>query len=417
MEIYLVGGAVRDQLMGVEPKDKDWVVTGATPALMIELGYTQVGADFPVFLHPQTGEEYALARTERKIGKGYHGFSVDFSPEVTIEEDLARRDLTINSMAMDIDGNLIDPYGGVEDMKNMLLRHTTEAFAEDPLRVVRLARFLARFGEDWHISNGTIDLCRKISGRGELQELTPERVWKEMERALMEDHAHLFFYFLCPLGLFPEIECMKNVPQPKKWHPEGDVWNHTMLCLRRAAELGVDLETRYAVLCHDFGKAYCHKEFGNLHGHEQIGVDYIKKFSEKWRVPKKIQQLAEKTSDNHTRVHRIKELKPKKIHKLLVEVFKVDTKGYSELIRFLLACKCDAQGRGQTRVNEPYPQAYITFLYACAIRSVDKKSVVQEAIAQGKSGPAIGEAVRVAQISAIRHFQCSNEYKEVSSDV
>jgi len=413
-KVYLVGGAVRDSLLGRQSKDKDYVVVGETPATLIALGYQPVGSDFPVFLHPKTKDEYALARTERKSGKGYCGFTVDASTSVTLEEDLARRDLTINSMAMDAKGNIIDPFNGQADLKNKILRHTTDAFAEDPVRVLRIARFLARFGEQWSIHPDTQALMKQLKASGELAHLVPERVWNETEKALSEKHPQLFFQALNGLGIFPEIESMQGIPQPEKHHPEGDVYIHTMLVLKRAADLGFDVETRFAALTHDFGKAYCYQQYGNLRGHEQIGIKIINEFCERLKVPNKFKALAVLTSDNHTRCHKLLELTPKKIHKLIVEKMNAIVHPH-RFLQFLQACLCDAQGRGETFVNKDYPQLQFAQSLLNALHQLDKKAIVQRAISQGKSGPHIGTAMREAEINCLRDYLTefkNNENKE-----
>ena len=407
-KVYLVGGAVRDSLLGHQSKDKDYVVVGETPATLIALGYQPVGSDFPVFLHPKTKEEYALARTERKSGKGYIGFTVDASTSVTLEEDLARRDLTINSMAMDDQANIIDPFNGQADLKNKILRHTTAAFAEDPVRVLRIARFLARFGEQWSIHPDTQALINKLKESGELANLVPERVWNETEKALNEKHPQLFFQALNSLGLFPEIEAMQGIPQPKNHHPEGDVYIHTMLVLKRAADLGFDVETRFAALTHDFGKAYCYQKYGNLHGHEQVGIKVINEFCERLKVPNKLKALAVLTSDNHTRCHKLFELTPKKVHKLIVE--KMNALEHPQrFLQFLQACLCDAQGRGEDFVNKDYPQFQLAQSLLNALKQIDRKAIVQQAISRGKSGRLIGAAMREAEINCLR--DCLTELK------
>lgn len=407
-KVYLVGGAVRDSLLGHQSKDKDYVVVGETPATLIALGYQSVGSDFPVFLHPKTKEEYALARTERKNGKGYTGFTVDASTSVTLEEDLARRDLTINSMAMDDQGNIIDPFNGQADLKNKILRHTTAAFAEDPVRVLRIARFLARFGEQWSIHPDTQALMNKLKESGELANLVPERVWNETEKALSEKHPQLFFQALNGLGLFPEIEAMQGIPQPKNHHPEGDVYIHTMLVLKRAADLGFDIETRFAALTHDFGKAYCYQQYGNLLGHEQRGIKVINEFCERLKVPNKLKALTVLTSDNHTRCHKLFELTPKKVHKLIVEKMNALEHPY-RFLQFLQACLCDAQGRGEDFVNKDYPQFQLAQSLLNALKQLDRKAIVQQAISRDKSGPLIGAAMREAEINCLR--DCLTELK------
>lgn len=401
--VYLVGGAVRDSLLGHESKDKDYVVVGATTSTMSSLGFQSIGSDFPVFLHPETKDEYALARTERKNGKGYTGFSVDASTSVTLDEDLARRDLTINSMALDVNGNVIDPFNGQVDLKNKVLRHTTEAFVEDPVRVLRVARFLARYGEEWTIHPDTYALMKQLRDIGELTHLVSERVWKETEKALGEKYPQLFFEALNGLGIFPEIEAMVGVPQPENHHPEGDVYKHTMLVVKRSADLSFDIETRFAALTHDFGKAYCHQERGNLIGHEQAGIAVIEAFCERLKVPNRFKALATLTSDNHTRCHKLFELTPKKLHKLIIENMNA-LEHPKRFQQFLQACLCDAQGRGETFVNRAYPQLLLAQSLLIALTQLDKKAVVQLAISQGKIGPDIGGAVREAEIKSLRVF-------------
>ncbi|MDM7860448.1 multifunctional CCA addition/repair protein [Alteromonas sp. ASW11-36] len=403
LNVYLVGGAVRDQLMGKDAHDKDYVVVGATPVQMKKLGYQSVGADFPVFLHPETKDEYALARTERKSGRGYHGFVVDASESVTLEEDLARRDLTINSMAQDASGNIVDPFNGQQDLANKVLRHTTEAFCEDPVRVLRVARFLARFGDDWSIHADTLALMQQMQIDGELDHLVAERVWKEMEKALGEPHPDLFFKTLDGLGIFPEIEVMHGVEQPQQYHPEGDVFIHTMLTLRRAAELGFSRETVFACLTHDFGKPVTYQMHGNLHGHEQAGVSVVEAFCERWRVPTRYKQLGMLTSENHTRLHRMFELTPKKLHRLIITSMNA-LEHPERFEQFVQACQCDAQGRGETLREKPYKQADFARTLVNDMKAFDKKAAVQEALSRGRTGPAIGEAVRVSEIDWIRQY-------------
>jgi len=413
-QVYLVGGAVRDHLLGLDSHDKDYVVVGASVPQMEELGFMSVGKDFPVFLHPKTKQEYALARVERKVGKGYTGFSVDASEKVTLEEDLARRDLSINAMAMDKNGKLIDPFNGQEDLNNKVLRHTTAAFKEDPVRVLRIARFLARYGSDWTIHPTTLDLIAEIKEAGELEHLVPERVWKETEKALGEKSPQLYFETLNGLGLFPEIEAMQNIPQPAEHHPEGDVFVHTMLVLKRAADLNFDLPTRFAALVHDFGKPVSFAKYKTLHGHEAAGVPIIEAFCDKWRVPNKLKSLASLTSDNHLRCHRIFELQPRTIHKMMIERFNA-VKQPERFLQFVQACQCDAQGRGKTKVNVPYPQAALCRFLLSGLQALDTKAVVKEAVEAGKSGPSLGDAVRIAQINEIRRLLKQFEQDEPAS--
>ncbi|PKH92102.1 multifunctional CCA addition/repair protein [Pseudoalteromonas sp. 78C3] len=402
-KVYLVGGAVRDKLLNIKSKDNDYVVIGETPKTMESLGFVPIGSDFPVYLHPKTKEEYALGRTERKSGKGYTGFVVDASPTVTLEEDLARRDLTINSMALDEHGNIIDPFNGQTDLQNKTLRHTTEAFVEDPVRVLRIARFLARYGSDWRIHPSTYALMRELKNKGELNHLVPERVWLETEKALGEKYPELYFEALQGLGIFPELERMVNVPQPANHHPEGDVFVHTMLVLRRAADLNFNLETRFAALTHDFGKALSFKKYGNLRGHEREGVAVIEAFCERLKVPNRFRDVGVLTSDNHTLCHTIDQLRPQTIHKLIVTSLNALVHP-ERFIAFTQACQCDAQGRGETLVDKPYPQAAKLRAIHTELQKMDKKLVVQNALKNGKKGPEIGEEVKLAEINCIKAF-------------
>lgn len=402
-QVYLVGGAVRDKLLNIQSKDNDYVVIGETPEVMEALGFLPIGSDFPVFLHPHTKEEYALGRTERKSGKGYTGFVVDASPNVTLEEDLARRDLTINSMALDENGTVIDPFNGQDDLKNKVLRHTTHAFVEDPVRVLRIARFLARYGSEWSIHPSTTALMQELKNKGELEHLVPERVWLETEKALGEKHPELYFQALDGLGIFPEIEQMKSTPQPANHHPEGDVFVHTMLVLRRAADLNFNLETRFAALTHDFGKALSYKKQGNLRGHEREGVAVVEAFCERLKVPNRFRDIGVLTSDNHTLCHTLEQLRPQTIHKLIVT--NLNALVHPErFIAFTQACQCDAQGRGETLVDKPYPQAAKLRAIHNELQKMDKKQIVQDALKSGKKGPEIGETVKQAEIDCIKAF-------------
>lgn len=403
--VYLVGGAVRDMFLNKSSIDKDYVVVGSTFKQMIALGFKPIGKDFPVFLHPKTKEEYALARTERKTGPGYTGFAVDASESITLEEDLARRDLTINSMAMNVDGDIIDPYNGQHDLKNKILKHTTNAFSEDPLRVLRLARFRARYGYDWSIHKSTSDLVKQIKQSGELDFLVAERVWKETEKALLEDNPQLYFETLNELGvlqsLFPELFDMHDVPQPAMHHPEGDVFKHTMLVLKRSADLGYGLETRFAALTHDFGKAINFKELGHLRGHELRGVAVIESFCERLRIPNKLKNLAKLTSELHLKCHRIAELKPTTLQKMLI--VQLNALKNPELFnQFIDACQCDAQGRGPTLVNKPYPSADQARFIVSKLEKLDAKKIVSDAQKKGKTGSELGDALRIAQIECIK---------------
>jgi tRNA nucleotidyltransferase (CCA-adding enzyme) len=329
MKQFLVGGAVRDMLMGLEPKDRDYVVVGSSPEQMEAAGFEKVGADFPVFLHPETGDEYALARREKKTGTGYLGFTSEFSPDVTLEEDLGRRDLTVNSIAMErmkdteffVEGDeghfaVFDPYGGKDDLTAKVLRHTSNAFEEDPVRVLRLARFRARFGPDWTVASETVTLVASMAKRGTLNELTAERVWKELSRALMEPHPRLFFDTLLECDalhvLFPEVYRLKTALEARRWHPEGDAMEHTMLVLTQAAENDFDLESRFAALVHDFGKGLTPRDQLPKHyGHDVKGVAVVEEFCNRLTVPAKMRDRAMKATRYHMSMHKLGELNPK----------------------------------------------------------------------------------------------------------
>lgn len=328
MRYYKVGGCVRDHMMGVQSQDVDWVVTGATEAELLAnppffiQSFTKVGAEFPVYLSDR-GEEWALARRERKNGKGYHGFAVEFGPEVTVEEDLSRRDLTINAMAIEChdDGKtrlvaLIDPFGGQNDLEAKVLRHTSDAFQDDPVRVLRLARFRARFGSDWTVAPETVALVSQMAKKGVLNELTAERVWKELSRALMEDHARLFFDTLLECDalhvLFPEVYRLKTALEARRWHPEGDAYEHTMLVLTQAVRFGFRLEARLACLVHDFGKGLTPRDqLPKHHGHEMTGVPVARDFCNRLTVPSKMRDRVMKTTRYHMHMHKLDVLNPK----------------------------------------------------------------------------------------------------------
>ena len=319
MKTYLVGGAVRDTLLQRDVSERDWVVLGATPEQMQALGYQQVGKDFPVFLHPKTKDEYALARTERKTGTGYTGFSFDTSTEVTLEEDLLRRDLTVNAMAMDENGDLIDPFNGQQDLNNRILRHVSDAFIEDPLRVFRVARFAARYAQyGFQVADETIQLMQQIVNSGELQSLSAERVWKETERSLQEPNPEVFFETLKSCGAlktwFSELDALWGVPNPPKYHPEVDTGIHTMLVLQQAAKLSNKLAVRFAALTHDLGKALTDRnKWPSHHGHEKLGIAPLTQLCQRLKVPNECKELALLTCEFHGHVHKAKELKPSTI--------------------------------------------------------------------------------------------------------
>ncbi len=400
MEVYLVGGAVRDRLLGLNVGERDWVVVGATPAELTDQGYTPVGKDFPVFLHPRTKEEYALARQERKVAPGYHGFTTVFSPDVTLEEDLKRRDLTINAMAEDAAGHIVDPYGGQRDLAQRLLRHVSAAFVEDPVRVLRVARFAARFADaGFQIAPETAALLAHMTASGEIAALTPERVWRETARALLEPRPEVFFEILRSCGalavLMPELAALHGVPQPPKWHPEVDTFVHVMLALRCAAQRQAPLTVRYAVLLHDLGKALTPQaHWPGHHGHEELGLAPIETLSQRLRAPNECRELALLTSRQHTLVHRARELRPATLMKLLAETDALRRpERFAEL---LLACECDARGR-EGLESRPYPQAdYLRAVHtaaAAATLSADER--------QGLAGPQIGAALQAKRLAAV----------------
>ena len=389
---------MRDGLLGCEVSDRDWVVVGANAEQLLTLGYRQVGADFPVFLHPVTHEEYALARTERKSGHGYKGFITDATPQVTLEEDLARRDFTINAMALRDDGVIVDPYGGRRDLAAGILRHVTAAFVEDPLRVLRGARFAARFG--FAIADETQALMRDISRAGELASLAPERVWQELRRALMEPHPELFIEVLrgCEaLGaLLPEIEGLFGVPQPPRYHPEIDTGLHVLLALKQAVRRAADEVVRFAVLTHDLGKATTPSEILPAHhGHEERGVALIETLCERLRVPREHRELAVLVSRLHTNVHRALELKASTIVRVLAQADALRRPARFE--QLLLACVIDAAGRLGLE-NRDYPQAARLRAALNVVMAVSP----QPLLARGIKGPALAEALTRARVDALR---------------
>jgi tRNA nucleotidyltransferase (CCA-adding enzyme) len=402
MDIYLVGGAVRDRLLGRPHHEHDWVVVGATPEAMLALGYRPVGKDFPVFLHPDTGEQYALARTERKTGKGYYGFATRFSPDVTLEEDLARRDLTINAMAQSASGEIIDPHGGRRDLEARVLRHVSPAFVEDPLRVLRVARFAARFAPlGFTVAPETLELMRAIVDGGELEALVPERVWVETERALGEDRPVTYFEVLRACGalgaVLPEVDALFGVPQPEKWHPEVDTGLHALQVLEVAAELTGDTTVRFAALVHDVGKGVTPREDWPRHiGHEEAGARLIERIATRLRIPNEHRELAVLAARFHARVHRVGEQRPGTVLELLEHTDAFRRRERFE--RLLLACEADARGRGPELRARPYPQAALLHAALAAAASVrlDPEALARDA------GPVIAERMRAARIEAIR---------------
>ncbi len=408
MKVYLVGGAVRDGLLGRPVHDRDYVVVGATHEEMIEKGFTQVGAAFPVYLHPETKEEYALARTERKVGDGHKGFETFFSPDVTLEEDLSRRDLTINAMAKDmVTGEIIDPFGGKHDLENMILRHTTSAFMDDPLRILRLFRFKAQLGKGWTVMTDTAALC--YNSRHKLAEISPERKWKEMEKALNSNHFKSYAEAMAVLGELPELDALRGVEQPEEHHPEGDAFIHTLLCLEQADKFKTDPWVKFAVLCHDFGKAITFRKYGNLLGHEEAGLEPVRTLCERIRVPNEYRDIALYVTEQHTRVHCIigrngqKNAKPRSVMKIFEAAGNVTSqKTYNKVAALADACFCDAKGRGPKKALLEYPQGHLLLDAFEAVYRLDTKSISSAMLEKGKSGPDIGEAIRVARIDAIR---------------
>ena len=401
MQTYLVGGYVRDKLLGLETKDRDWVVVGATAEDMLRLNYRQVGKDFPVFLHPQSNEEYALARTERKTGPGYTGFDFNASSKVTLEQDLMRRDLTINAIAMDEDGNLIDPFHGQEDIRNRILRHISPAFAEDPVRILRIARFAARFAElGFRIADETMLLMQQMVKNGEIDALVAERVWQETRRALEEKVPARFFEVLRQCGalqkLFPEIDRLFGVPQPEKYHPEIDTGIHTMMVLTQAARLSPDPQVRFAALVHDLGKGTTPREQWPRHiEHEARGVPLVEALCDRYRIPNDYRQLAVLVTRYHLHYHRAAELRDETLLKTLeaLDAFRRPDR----FERFLLACEADSRGRTGYE-DQHYEQPDI---YRRAFRAANAIQA-KEFVAQGLKGKAIREAVARARIKAIK---------------
>lgn len=404
MKIYKVGGAVRDRLLGKPVTDIDWVVVGASAEQMLAKGFRPVGSDFPVFLHPKTGEEYALARTERKSGRGYGGFVFHASPDVTLEEDLIRRDLTINAMAEDDAGTITDPYHGQRDLEARILRHVSPAFAEDPLRVLRVARFAARYaGLGFKVADETLELMRQLSASGELQALTPERCWKEISRALMEDHPHVFIDVLRQCGalevLLPEVQALFGVPQPPAHHPEIDSGIHTLSVLEQAAQHHQPLTVRWACLLHDVGKGLTPEDKWPRHiAHEHKGLRLIKAVNERFKAPRDCQELALLVGEYHTHGHRAFELKASTLLDLL-QRFDVYRRP-QRFEEFIVACEMDAKGRLGLE-ERPYPQADYLRGAAKAAQAV----AVQPLLEQGFKGPELGEALKRERLRAIHTYK------------
>jgi tRNA nucleotidyltransferase (CCA-adding enzyme) len=406
MKVYLVGGAVRDQQLEIPVTERDWCVVGATPDDLERDGYKRVGKDFPVFLHAQTGEEYALARTERKTAAGYHGFSFNTSPDITIEEDLERRDLTINAMAIDDAGKLVDPYGGQNDIREKKLRHVSDAFSEDPVRVLRVAKFAARFAElGFEVAPETMAMMKAMVGNGEVDALVPDRVWKETQEALAGRDPHTFFAVLRDCGalrsVYPEIDALFGVPQPAKWHPEIDCGVHTLMVLQQATLLSRDADVRFAALVHDLGKATTPKEHLPSHnGHERRSVKLVRNLCQRLPVPKSFRELGLLAAEFHGHCHRAFELRPETVLKVLerTDAFRREDR----FEKFLLACEADARGRTGFEGRD-YPQANYLRGALAATRGIAAADIA----ASGADGAEIGAQLRQERARAIGSFKAS----------
>lgn len=401
---YLVGGAVRDRLLGRPVRERDWVVVGASPEEMSARGFRPVGRDFPVFLHPETAEEYALARTERKTAPGYHGFTFHASSDVTLEQDLARRDLTVNAMAEDADGNLVDPFGGRADLEARLLRHVSPAFREDPVRILRLARFLSRFHHlGFRVADETLALCRTMVDDGEVDALVPERVWQELSRALMEPTPSAFVRLLRDCGalarVLPEVDALFGVPQRADYHPEVDSGVHTLMALDQAARLSGVLPVRFAALVHDLGKAVTPADILPSHReHERRGLPLVEAVCQRLRVPNACRELARLVTRHHLDCHRALELRPATVVKLLerLDAFRKPER----LEGFVTACEADARGRAGFEERD-YPQAAYLRAALDATRAVEARPFVE----QGLEGRDIAEAVRRERVAAVQDLK------------
>jgi tRNA nucleotidyltransferase (CCA-adding enzyme) len=402
MEVYEVGGAVRDALLGLPVKERDWVVVSASAEELTAQGYRQVGKDFPVFLHPRTGEQYALARKERKIGPGYTGFTFDTAATVTLEQDLARRDLTINAIARGTDGALIDPCHGAADLRNRVLRHVSPAFREDPLRVLRVARFAARFKSlGFVVAAETYELMAEIVRSDEIETLRPERVWQETMKALGTEHPEVYFEVLRQCGALqrtlPEIDALFGVPQPERWHPEVDTGVHTLLALQMAARLSHSETVRFAVLTHDLGKAATPAAaLPRHHGHEQRSEELLEQLCARLPVPNRLRDLARHVARHHGTVHRAAELKPQTVLRVITDVDGLRQPDRFE--EFLLACEADARGR-KGREDDAYPQADRLRRALRAARGIDAGKVRAERQLEGE---ALGKALHDERLEAVK---------------
>jgi tRNA nucleotidyltransferase (CCA-adding enzyme) len=404
MEVYLVGGAVRDELLGLPVNERDWCVVGATPGELERLGYRPVGKDFPVFLHPDTNEEYALARTERKTASGYHGFAFYTAPDVTIEQDLCRRDLTVNALARDSNGRLIDPFNGCQDLDSKVLRHVSDAFVEDPVRILRVARFAARYHRlGFSIADETLLLMTEMVDNGESDSLVADRVWRETRAALAETHPRVYFEVLRSCGalrtVFPEVDALFGIPQPAKWHPEIDCGVHTMMVLEQAVSLSDDLDVRFAALVHDLGKATTDRRMLPNHpGHEARGIKLIKSLAKRLPLPNACRDLACLTAEFHTHCHRAFELRSSTILKVLnrTDAFRRPQR----FEKFLLACEADARGRTGFE-NRGYAQAgYLRSAFAAA-SGVDISDVTDGDM----EGARIGNEIQERRLRAIQELK------------
>ncbi|PLR36241.1 multifunctional CCA addition/repair protein [Chimaeribacter californicus] len=404
MKIYLVGGAVRDALLHLPVTEQDWVVVGATPEQLLDQGYQQVGRDFPVFLHPVSREEYALARTERKSGNGYTGFECHAAPDVSLEQDLLRRDLTINAIARDAHGTLIDPYHGVRDLNDRVLRHVSDAFSEDPLRVLRVARFAARFAHlGFTVAPETQALMQQMAADGELAHLTPERVWKETEKALLTQDPQVYFQVLRDCGalkvLFPEVDRLFGVPAPAKWHPEIDTGIHTLMTLKIAAQLSPAVDVRFSALSHDLGKGLTPPEHWPHHpGHGPAGVKLVDELCRRLRVPNPVRDLALLVAEHHDLIHTINRLRPETLLKLFdsIDVWRKPQR----LEQMIITSEADARGRTGLE-NNPYPQGDYLRAACHAANSVSIKEVLDA----GFQGTAIRDELRRRRIAVLTDWK------------
>ena len=403
MKVYLVGGAVRDALLGLSGSDRDWLVVGSTPEEMVSLGYQPVGKDFPVFLHPATREEYALARTERKTARGYKGFAVYAAPDVTLEEDLARRDLTINAIAQDpLTDEMFDPYGGRQDLANKVLRHVTEAFREDPVRILRIARFSTRFPE-FAVAPETFSLMRAMVNEGEVDALVSERVWQEIARGLMGKQPSRVLQVLRACGalqrLLPEVDRLYGVPQRAEYHPEIDTGIHLEMVLDQSAQCNASLEVRFACLCHDLGKGTTPADILPRHiGHEQRSAKLLQSICERWRVPVECKELADVVAQEHGNIHQSLEFGAEAVLRLLVRCDALRRPERFE--QALIACECDARGRLGFTEN-PYPQRQRLLKLLQAAQSIDSTTISAQALNEGVTGIAIGKRLDAAREEAI----------------